>query len=543
MSGIANLTILPIVLPLLAGAGMLLLSGERHRNIMAAVNVAATFALACIAIALLRMSDASHTGITQVYRLGDWPAPFGIVVVLDRLSALMLLLTSILALAAVVFSLARWHRAGAHFHPLFQFLLMGLNGAFLTGDLFNLFVFFELLLAASYGLLLHGSGLARVKAGLHYIVVNLVASLLFLIGVSLIYGVTGTLNMADLAARVPTIAAENRGLLEAGAGILAMAFLLKAGMWPLCFWLPTTYAAASPPVASIFAIMTKVGVYVVLRLSLLLFGDGAGASAGFGSSWLFLGGLATVAFGAIGTLASQDTARLAAFSVLVSSGTVLAATGMGQVGVTGGALFYLVSSTLGISAFFLLVELIERGREPGADMIAVTREAYGEEDDADIAQEEVGIAIVATMGLLGVAFIGCALVIAGLPPLSGFIAKFALLTAALNPPEMHRTVAIPGDGWAILVVLISSGFATLVAMTRAGIRSFWASPDRTVPRVRVIEMAPVMFLLIICAAQTVQAGPVMRFMQAAAQSLHAPGGYIRDVLETNGQSTRKAGGL
>ena len=543
MSGIANLTIVPIVLPLLTGAGMLLLSGERHRNIMAAVNVAATFALACIAIALLRMSDASNTGITQVYRLGDWPAPFGIVVVLDRLSALMLLLTSILALAAVVFSLARWHRAGAHFHPLFQFLLMGLNGAFLTGDLFNLFVFFELLLAASYGLLLHGSGLARVKAGLHYIVVNLVASLLFLIGVSLIYGVTGTLNMADLAARVPTIAAENRGLLEAGAGILAMAFLLKAGMWPLCFWLPTTYAAASPPVASIFAIMTKVGVYVVLRLSLLLFGDGAGASAGFGSSWLFLGGLATIAFGAIGTLASQDTVRLAAFSVLVSSGTVLAATGMGQVGVTGGALFYLVSSTLGISAFFLLVELIERGREPGADMIAVTREAYGEDDDADKAEEEVGIAIVATMGLLGLAFIGCALVIAGLPPLSGFIAKFALLTAALNPPEMHRTVAIPGDGWAILVVLISSGFATLVAMTRAGIRSFWASPDRTVPRVRVIEMAPVMFLLIICAAQTVQAGPVMRFMQAAAQSLHAPGGYIRDVLETNGQSTRKAGGL
>ncbi len=350
---------------------------------MAATNVAATFALVCIAIALLRMSDASPAGISEVYRLGDWPAPFGIVLVLDRLSALMLLLTSILALAAVVFSLARWHRAGAHFHSLFQFLLMGLNGAFLTGDLFNLFVFFELLLAASYGLVLHGSGLARVKAGLHYIVVNLVASLLFLIGVSLIYGVTGTLNMADLAARIPTIAAENRGLLEAGAGVLGVAFLLKAGMWPLCFWLPTTYAAASPPVASIFAIMTKVGAYIVLRLSLLLFGDQAGASAGFGDTWLLFGGIATIVFGAIGTLAAQDMARLAAFSVLVSSGTVLAATGMAQVGVTGGALFYLVSSTLGISAFFLLVELVERGREPGADMIAVTREAFGEDDDAE----------------------------------------------------------------------------------------------------------------------------------------------------------------
>jgi multicomponent K+:H+ antiporter subunit D len=456
----------------------------------------------------------------------------------------MLLLTSVLALAAVVFSLARWHRAGAHFHSLFQFLLMGLNGAFLTGDLFNLFVFFELLLAASYGLALHGSGLARVKAGLHYIVVNLAASLLFLIGVSLIYGVAGTLNMADLAQRIPTIAAENRGLLEAGAGILGIAFLLKAGMWPLCFWLPTTYAAASPPVASIFAIMTKVGAYVVLRLSLLLFGAGAGASAGFGDSWLLFGGLATIVFGAIGALASQDMARLAAFSVLVSSGTLLAAIGMGQVGVTAGALFYLVSSTLGIGAFFLLVELIERGREPGADMIAVTREAY-EADDDDVNEEAgVGKAIPATMGLLGITFIGCTLVIVGLPPLSGFIAKFALLTAALHPLETPQADAISANSWALLVVLILSGFATLIAMTRAGIRALWASPDRAVPPVRVIEIAPVVFLLIVCVAQTAQAGPVMRFMQATARSLHAPADYVGGVLrQTDGQSAHKAGNL
>ena len=217
-----HLMIAPVVLPLLAGAATLLL-GERRHGLKAVIGVASTFALVGIAIALLVTSDAASDGSTSaigVYRLGDWPAPFGIVFVVDRLSALMLLLTSILGAAAVVFSLARWHRAGAHFHSLFQFLLMGINGAFLTGDLFNLFVFFELLLAASYGLALHGSGVARVKAGLHYIVINLVASLLFLIGVSLIYGVSGTLNMADLAARIPEIAAENRSLLEMGAGIL-----------------------------------------------------------------------------------------------------------------------------------------------------------------------------------------------------------------------------------------------------------------------------------------------------------------------------------
>ncbi|ABE61857.1 multisubunit potassium/proton antiporter, PhaD subunit [Nitrobacter hamburgensis X14] len=520
-----HLMIAPVVLPLLAGAIMLALGGEQRRDLNAALSLATTFALVVISIVLLRSADAAPTGLAGVYRLGDWPAPFAIVLVVDRLATLMLLLTSLLAAAAAVFSLARWHRAGVLFHPLFQFLLMGINGAFLTGDLFNLFVFVEVLLAASYGLALHGSGSARVMAGLHYIVVNLAASLLFLIGVSLIYGVAGTLNMADLAVRIPAIRAEDRGLLEAGAGILGVAFLVKAGMWPLCFWLPSTYAAAPPPVAAIFAVLTKVGAYIILRLSLLLFGDEAGASTQFGSQWLLLGGMATVAFGTIGSLASQDMPRLAAFSVLVSSGTILAAIGLEQVGVTGAALFYLISSTLGLGAFFLLIELVERGREPGADVLAVTRELYGDEDDPEIFQE-TGIAIPATIGILGLAFIGCALVISGLPPLSGFVAKFAILTAALNSPIS----TIPISSWIFLLLLIVSGLAALIAMTRAGIRAFWASPDRTVPRVRLIEMAPVAALLLLCAIQTVEAGPIMRFMQATAQSLHAPHNYIRGVL-------------
>jgi multicomponent K+:H+ antiporter subunit D len=520
-----HLMIAPVVLPLLAGAVMLALGGERRRDINATINVATTFGLVAIAIALLRAADASQTGLAGVYRLGNWPAPFAIVLVLDRLSALMLLLTSVLAAAAVLFSLARWHRVGVLFHPLFQFLLMGINGAFLTGDLFNLFVFFEVLLAASYGLALHGAGAARVVAGLHYIVVNLAASLLFLIGVSLIYGVSGTLNMADLATRITAIRAEDRALLEAGAAILGIAFLVKAGMWPLCFWLPATYAAVSPPAAAIFAVLSKVGVYIVLRLWLLVFGDDAGASAQFGGEWLLVGGMATLAFGAIGTLASQDMTRLAAYSVLVSSGTVLAAVGMGQVAVTGAALFYLISSTLGLGALFLLIELVERGREPGADMLAVTRHVYDEEDEPE-GSEEVGVAIPSPMGILGLAFIGCAVVISGLPPLSGFIGKFALLTAALdaNPSTVSVTA------WILLAAMVLSGLAALIAMARAGISAFWASPDRLVPRVRLIEVAPVAVLLLLCALQTIQAGPIMRFMKAGAQSLHDPKDYIRGVL-------------
>jgi multicomponent K+:H+ antiporter subunit D len=525
-----HLMIAPVVLPLFAGALMLALAGERRLAINAALSVASTLALVVISIVLLRATDVAPGGVAGVYRLGDWPAPFAIVLVVDRLAAMMLLLSSLLATAALIFSLARWHRVGVYFHPLFQFLLMGINGAFLTGDLFNLFVFFEVLLAASYGLVLHGSGSARVLAGMHYIVVNLAASLLFLIGVSLIYGVTGTLNMADLAARIPAIPAGSRALLEAGAGILGIAFLVKAGMWPLCFWLPNAYSAAPPPVASVFAILTKVGIYIVLRLWLLFFGDAAGASAHVGGGWLLLGGMATVTFGAIGCMASQDMARLAAFSVLVSSGTMLAAIGIGQPGVTAAALFYLVTSTLGLGAFFLLIELVERGREPGADVLAVTREAYGEEGELDDS-DEVGVAIPATMSILGIAFIGCAAIISGLPPLSGFVAKFALLTAALNPQGRGISVF----DWLFLVVLIMSGLAALIAMTRAGIRAFWAAPDRVVPRVRVIEIAPVVLLLLFCAIKTVEAGPIMRFMQATAQSLHAPQAYIRGVLGAAGE--------
>ena len=208
MSWSAHLPVVPVVLPLAAGALMLLLD-ERRERLKAAISLVALLLLLAAAVVLLGHADRP---LAPVYALGSWPAPFGIVLVADRLAAAMVLLSGLLGLAATVFSLARWHRAGPRFHGLLQFLLMGLNGAFLTGDLFNLFVFFELLLAASYGLALHGSGTARVRFSLHYIVINLSASLLFLIGVSLIYGVTGTLNLAHLAQRIPLVAAEDRVL-------------------------------------------------------------------------------------------------------------------------------------------------------------------------------------------------------------------------------------------------------------------------------------------------------------------------------------------
>ncbi len=517
MSGwIDHLLILPILVPLIAGAAMILI-GERRRPVLAGIGLASTLFMLGLALVLLRLAATAEPGAAmRVYRLGDWPASFGIVLALDRLAAVMLVLTSLLAVAALVFALARWHRAGTYFHPLFQFQIMGLNGAFLTGDLFNLFVFFEVMLAASYGLALHGSSRVRVQSAMHYIVINLVASLLFLIGVSVIYGVTGTLNMADLATRIPAIAAENRALMEVGCAVLGVAFLIKAAMWPLGFWLPTTYASASAPSAAMLSILSKVGIYAILRLWLLLFGDDAGASAGFGGSWLLIGGLCTVAFGSVVVLAGQTAARLAGGCVLVSSGTLLAAIAAGQVAVTQGALYYLVSSVLGIAAFFLLIELIERGRDAGADILAVTRQAFGEEEEEILSEseEQAGIAIPAATAILGLSFTTCALVLAGLPPLSGFVGKLTMLMPLFAPG------AAPTPGaWAMLATLLVSGLVTTIAMVRTGIDVFWASSAGTV-RIRLIEMGPVLLLLVLCLAMTLRPQPVMTYLGAAAAALH-----------------------
>jgi multicomponent K+:H+ antiporter subunit D len=529
MTGMMNhLIIAPILLPLVSAAVMLLLA-ERRRALKGVIGIVTTIILLIVSILLLRMADmapaASGGSVAQVYQLGNWPAPFGIVLVLDRLSALMLVLTSVLGIASLLYSLARWHRAGPRFQTIFQLQLMGLNGAFLTGDLFNLFVFFEVLLTASYGLVLHGDGTVRIKAGLAYIAINLAASLLFLIGASLMYGVTGTLNMADLAHRIPNLAPEDAALFATAAAILGTAFLMKTGAWPLNFWLPTTYAAASAPAAAIFAIMSKLGVYVILRLWTLLFGTGAGPLAGFGGDWLLFGGMLTIAFGIIGVLASQSLPRLAGCSVLVSSGTLIAAIGTGSGAVIGSALFYLVSSTLGIAALFLLIELVERLRDPGADVLAVTMEAYGDSDDDD--PEEIGVAIPATVALLGGSFIACALLLAGLPPLAGFIGKFGMMAAMLKTDG----TAVQASTWGLIGLLTVSGLATLIAMTRTGISSFWARMDDSVPRVRVIEMAPVLGLLLLCLGLTIGGGPAMRYMEATTQALQTPQGYVTGVLQ------------
>lgn len=532
-----HLLIAPILLPLLTAAVMLLM-GERWIHLKIRLNILSTTLMVVLAAYLLQAIDSGtlgeHGTAIGVYMLSNWPANLGIVLAVDRLSTLMVLVTSILSLCAIVYSTMRWNRAGVHFNALFQFQIMGLNGAFLTGDLFNLFVFFEILLAASYGLLLHGSGNVRIRAGLHYVAVNLVGSSLFLIGVSLMYSVTGTLNMADMARTIATVQASDRMLLEAGAGILGVAFLIKAAIWPLNFWLPTAYAAACPPVSVIFSVMSKVGIYSVLRLWLLLFGPEAGESAGLGSELLLYGGLATLFFGAVGVLSSQDLGRMAGFSVLISSGTLLAAVSFAQVSVTAALLLYMVVSTFSCGAFFMLIELVERGRSPTAAILALSMETFGIKNDDDEMNTEahvVGVAVPAAMAFLGLSFFACALLLAGLPPLSGFVAKFSIISAMLNPAGLGTDTDIGVMQWVMLGLLIFSGLTVLLGMSRNGIRLFWAPQGRAVPYLSSVEALPVATLIGLCIALTIWSGPVMSFMERTAQALHTPSEYIDTVLQ------------
>lgn len=528
--GPEHLIIAPILIPFFAGA-LLLVYDERQRRAKLTISLGAVVAMLLAAVELLVRSKGSElTGNNDIgfYLLGDWAAPYGIVLVVDRLSAMMLVLTGLLALPALLYAAAGWHRQGQHFHSMFQFLLMGLNGAFLTGDLFNLFVFFEVLLAASYGLLLHGGGQLRVRAGLHYIAINLTGSLLFLIGVSLVYGATGTLNMAQLSMLVPVLPEARLPLFHAGAAVMALAFLIKAGIWPMSFWLPTAYMAGAAPVAAMFAIMTKVGVYVILRLSFLVFGAGAGASAGFGAEVMIAGGMATVAFGLLGVLASQGLGRMAAHLVLVSSGTVLVAGGFVLTGAGGqilaAALFYLLSSTLAISALFLLIEPMSREDGGIAALLALTADAYGLDEREEDRQPEVGLAIPGTLTVLGLSFGACVIALAGLPPLSGFIGKIGILQGLLA-----EGAATPALSWAFVALLILSGFATLVGLVRVGIQTFWAAEGEP-PRVLALEIAPVVALIAMLIVLTFKADVILGYMQDTADAVLQPAIYAEGVL-------------
>ncbi|MEO9302576.1 monovalent cation/H+ antiporter subunit D [Acinetobacter pittii] len=470
-------------------------------------------AIAGLITAIVYLSYAS-TGQITVYQLSEWSAPFGIVLVLDRLSAFMLALTYALAVPVLWYASDNWDTRGRYFHAMVHFLLMGICGAFLTGDLFNLFVFFEILLMASYVLLLHGQGKPRFQLGVHYVIINLLASALFLIGLGMIYGSVGSLNMADVSRLIPTLEADQHKLAVAGSLLLFVVFGIKAAMLPVGFWLPKTYAVASTPVAAIFTIMTKVGIYSILRVNGTVFDDAL--SQEILKSWLLPIGLITSLYGVIAAIGADRLRRFVGFMVLSSIGTLLTAIAMSNTQAWSGALYYLVHSTLIGAAFYLFCGWITSQRGDFKDHLKVAPR---------IKQEKAAM----------LTYFLIAMMMAGLPPFSGFLGKVFILQA---------TVEASYQGWIIGVVLVVS-LLSIIALTRVGFILFWrASPPEEDPihpayiLYRALpERAPprndqvIYLLLASLIAYVVFAAPIQHYTLSTAEQIQDHALYQHSILK------------
>ena len=460
----------------------------------------------------------ANTGQITVYQLGEWSAPFGIVLVLDRLSAFMLVLTYALAVPVIWYASDNWDTRGRYFHTMFHFLLMGLTGAFLTGDLFNLFVFFEILLMASYVLLLHGQGRPRFQLGVHYVTINLLASALFLLGLGMIYGSVGSLNMADVGRLVPTLDGDQHKLAIAGGLLLFVVFGIKAAMLPVGFWLPKTYAVASTPVAAIFTIMTKVGIYAILRVNGTVFDDAMAQN--IFKNCLMIIGLITSFYGVIGALGADRLRRFVGFMVLSSIGTLLIAIAMFNTEAWAAALYYLVHSTLIAAAFYLFCGWMTSQRGSFKDHLKVAPR---------IKQEKAAAFTYFTIALM----------LAGLPPFSGFLGKVFILQA---------TAESAYQAWVIAVILIVS-LLSIIALTRVGFILFWrASPPEENPNEQAYteyqalpERAPkrndqaIYILLAGLMAYVVFAAPIQTYAVSTAQQIQNHALYQQAILKTDAQ--------
>lgn len=503
------LPILPILIPLFAAVLILALTA-RGIALARFISLSATALTGVVAVALVLSAE---TGAVSIYVLGNWTPPFGIVLVVDRLAATMVAATAAIALPALMFATAGTDTKGQHFHVLFQFQIAGLNGAFLTGDIFNLFVFFEVLLIASYGLLVHGGGAPKSRAGLHYVVLNLSGSTLFLIALALIYGTLGTLNMADIGQRLAQVPEADQAIVRTAFTLLVVVFALKAALLPLGFWLPHAYTAATPAVAALFAVMTKVGVYAILRITTIAFVPG-NTTADILAPWLVPLALATVAIGMFGMLAARSFSQIIANFVLVSTGLLLTAIGLGDASLIAGIVFYLPHTITVTAALFLL-----------AGYIAARRGAVEDRLERDTQ--------VRNLGLIGLAYLMLALSVTGLPPLAGFLGKVMLLNGS------------PGTaaGYANWAALILSGFVGALVLARAASALFWeALPSQgEAPGGRASrrEVAGLVIAVAWVPILTVAAAPISKYARDAADQLVARQPYTGAVLPAPDAITRE----
>jgi multicomponent Na+:H+ antiporter subunit D len=440
---ISVLAPLPVLLPLLGAASTLLVG--RHPRTQRVLSLLVLAAVLAVSVALLLAADAE--GATAV-SVGGWPVPLGIVLVVDRLSALMLVVASTVALGVLVFAVGQGSADGSEesplsiFHPTFLVLIAGVSNAFLAGDLFNLYVGFEILLMASYVLLTLGGSAPRVRAGITYVVVSLTSSLIFLAAIGLVYASTGTVNMAELAVRLGALPEGTQVLLQS---MLLIAFCIKAAVFPLSAWLPDSYPTAPAPVTAVFAgLLTKVGVYAIIRTQTLLFPGGAL------DDLLMWAGLATMLMGILGAVAQTDIRRMLSFTLVSHIGYMVFGIALGTAAGLAGAIFYVAHHIAIQTTLFLVAGLVERqGRSTAVDRLG-------------------GLA--KRSPLLAVLFFIPAMNLAGIPPFSGFIGKLGLLQAGI------------ADGSPLALTLVAGGVVTslltLLAVARVWTRAFWRPPTQ-----------------------------------------------------------------
>ncbi|MCU0485114.1 MAG: Na+/H+ antiporter subunit D [Anaerolineales bacterium] len=488
--------VLPVLVPLLSGLLALLAWNQpRVQRSLGLLGAAAQ-----VGAAIWLLITVQQQGI-QHLMVGNWPAPFGIALVADLFSALMVMLAAIVALTIAIYSQAGMdeRRVRLGFYPLFFFLLMGVNGAFITGDLFNLYVWFEVMLMSSFVLIALGGERSQVEGAIKYVVLNLLSSTLFLSAVGLTYNLAGTLNMADLAIRLPASQASSQVSLI--AMLFLVAFGIKSAIFPLFFWLPASYHTPPVAITALFSgLLTKVGVYALIRVFTLLFVRDVAYTH---SIILIIAGF-TMVSGVFGAAAQTDFRRLLSFHIISQIGYLLMGLGLFTQGALAASLYFMVHVILAKTALFLVAGIVDRME--GSFNLKVLGGIY------------------ARRFWVALLFLLPALSLAGLPPLSGFFAKLALVITGLEAQQ-----------YPIVAVALAVSFMTLYSMTKVWNEVFWkdAKPSEAPKQPNTVSAwlwVPTLAVVLLSVAAGLLAEPLLNLAAQAASQLMDPGVYVQAVL-------------
>lgn len=493
------LIIAPMLIPL--ATLILTLLARRNAGLVASISLAGALALSAAGLVLVGLAAEGRILAAQA---GGWAAPYGISVVIDRLAAAMVAITGIVGTATIVFAMARDEDAarGRDFHPLVHGLLVGVCGAFITGDVFNLYVWFEVLLVGSFALLVLGGGRRRLAGTVVYVVLNLVATLMFLLAAGMLYGASGSLNMALLAQQFA--AGEVPATAHAAVVLMLTAFSIKAALFPVFGWLPASYHVAWTPISALFAgLLTKVGVYALIRIVTLFWPD-----AGAAHDVLLWVACATMLIGVLGAAAQVEVRRILSFHIVSQVGYMILGLALATPLALAGAVFYLIHHIVVKANLFFIGGIA--ARLTGSERLAAMGGLY------------------ARAPWLAILFAIPALSLAGIPPLSGFWAKFVLVKASLD-----------ASAWIAAAVALVTGIFTLLSMSKIWNEAFLKPhPAGPTGERSGAGLQPAIWAVSVLAAMTVAiglgAGPVMDYAIAAAEQLAAPQAYIQAVTHAGG---------